>query len=115
MIMEFTFDKDKVEEAGYTMESIYSAMKDNFKKNGLRCIDSGEVLTFGGTGTKDDYGKMLIMMGVLSSQGWFMYTVSSWVFRKKDSREDVLKHFRDGIAKGDYDYQWIRSAKAANY
>jgi len=98
--MEFTFDTEKVEAAGYTLESIYNAMKENFKKRNLKCVSDGEFLSFSGTGHSDDYGNMLVLVKRLSSEDWFMNTAKSWFFEYGNTYEDVLKDIKNKISKG---------------
>jgi len=99
--MEFTFDKKKVELAGYTMESVYNAMKNNFTNNGLKCINDGETLVFAGLGDSKDYGKMILMMGLFTKQDWFLNIASSWIFRDNDGYEDILRQVNEKLSRGE--------------
>jgi len=113
--MEITFDNEKVAIAGYTMESIYEAIKDNFIKNGLKCLSDEETLIFGGLGDRQDYGKMIIMMSLLTSQDWFLDTASSWIFRYNGGYEDVLRQVKEKLARGELSWRNQWNKKAASY
>jgi len=112
--MEFTFDKEKVEAAGYTMNNVYKIMKETFKKRNLECISEGELLAFSGTGHKDDYGNMLLLIGGLSLEDWFMNTATSWFFDSGTTYEDVLSDVKEKIAKGEWIWFQKESQKVAN-
>jgi len=113
--MEFTFNTDKIKAAGYSIESVYNAMKDNFKHNGLVCINDGETLIFEGLGNNKDHGKMVFMMGFLTCQDWFLNIVSSWIFRDDGSYEDVLRQVNEKLAKGELSWRKNLNKKAASY
>ena len=105
MTMEFTFDNEKIKAAGYTTESIYEAMKSNFKSKGLRCVNEGEVLVFGEIGDNNDYGKMIGMMSLLTCQDWFLDIASTWIFRENGGYEDVLRQVKEKLAKGELSWR----------
>ena len=92
MRMEFTFDEAAVLRRGYTMQTVHQAMKNEFAKRNLVCVEDGDVLAFEGTGNKNDYSSMLNMMRIYSRAAWFMDIASSWVFRTRETKgwEDVL-------------------------
>ena len=92
MKMEFTFDPAAVKRRGYTMESVYRTVKEEFDECNLPCIADGEVLAFGSTGHKNDYSSMLGMMRVFSKSEWFMDVAASWWFTTNEvlGWEDVL-------------------------
>jgi len=112
--MTFTFDKEKVEAAGYTMESVYKAMKQAFSNRNLECISEEEELAFSGTGHNNDYGNMSMLMRNLTLEDWFMDIVKSWFFECGSTREDVLSAVRDKIAKGELIWLTNKNKKVAN-
>lgn len=92
MKMKFTFDKNLVAQHGYSLEKIYDYIKGRFSEKGFVCTSDNDVLAFAGTGTPNDYGRMLGMMMIFDEAEWFLNTASSWHFTTDESKgwEDVL-------------------------
>jgi len=93
--MEFTFDEAAVLKRGYTMQTVHQAMKNEFAKRNLVCVEDGNVLAFEGTGHKNDYSSMLNMMRIYSRAAWFMDIAASWVFGRDGGEEDVLSQAKE--------------------
>jgi len=97
MKMLFTFDMAAVIQAGYTLEQVYNHLKEKFAERNLVCIsDDADSLIFAGTGNGNDLSRMLIMMGKLENQEWFMKIAASWLFTTDERRgwEDVLGYYK---------------------
>ena len=85
-----TFNKDAVLEKGYSLDKIYAAIKAAFREDGLPCVSDGEVLTFTGNGSKNDWACIWNNIGNLMLSSWFVETASSLLFIKNGNVEDVL-------------------------
>lgn len=69
MKVEFTFDKAKVQQRGYTLEAVYHALKKNFEAKHLRCITEHEILAFADNGNEGDFPSMwAIIMALLRTE-----------------------------------------------
>ena len=58
MRIEMTFDQQKVERQGWTMEAVQETVKKNFEARGLRCIREGNVLSAVGKGGGQDFSDL---------------------------------------------------------
>ena len=45
MRIEMTFDRQKVERQGWTMEAVQETVRKNFEARGLRCVTEGDALS----------------------------------------------------------------------
>lgn len=91
MKIEFTFDKAKVQQSGYTLEAVYHTIKKNFEAKHLRCIAEHEILAFADNGNEGDFSSMWTIIMALLRTEWFPRFASSCVWYDDDgTEEDVL-------------------------
>lgn len=91
MKVKFVFDRDKVEQRDYTMDTVYRTIKKNFAAKNLPCILDGEVLAFTDNGGANDFSNMWAIIMALLRTEWFVPFSSSCVWYEDDgSKEDVL-------------------------
>lgn len=89
--VDFTFDRDKVEQWGYTVDAVHQTIKKNFAAKGLRCVEDGETLSFADNGGENDFSSMWAIMMTLLRADWFTLFASSCTWHDDDgSSEDVL-------------------------
>jgi hypothetical protein len=94
MRIEYTFDNDKLKEMGYTLNQVYDSVKGYYAEHNLPCVSDNEVLAFEGTGHKDDYSYMLILMGRIARSGWFINSATSCTWYESNRREHLLDEMR---------------------
>ena len=94
MRIEYTFDEAKVEEMGYTMKHVYDSVKRHYAERNLRCVSDNEVLAFEGTGHKDDYSYMLMLMSGITKKDWFINCATSCTWYENGRREHLLDKAR---------------------
>ena len=93
MKVEFTFDKAKVQQRGYTLEAVYHTIKKNFEAKHLRCIAEHEILAFTGNDNEGDFSSMWAIIMALLRTEWFSDIAASCVWYDDDgTEEDVLAH-----------------------
>lgn len=89
--MEFVFDKDKVEQKGYTLDTIYSTIKKNFAAQGLCCVSDRDTLAFTDSGGVNDFASMWSIIMALLRTPWFVpFSTSCTWYDDDGSEEDVL-------------------------
>ena len=71
MRIEMTFDRQKVERQGWTMEAVQETVKKNFEARGLRCIREGNVLSAVGKGGGQDFSDLWAVTTALLRTDWF--------------------------------------------
>ena len=68
--VEFTFDKEQIQQYGYTVEAVRQTIQKSFAAKGLHCISNGERLSFAGCGGEEDFSNMwAILMALLRTDG----------------------------------------------
>lgn len=96
MRVDFTFDKNSVEADGYTLEDIYRIIKKEFAAKNLPCVSDKEVLSFGGTGNKNDFSYMLVTIDKITRFEWFLNYTTSCIWRRDEHKwEDILRQVKE--------------------
>lgn len=91
MKVEFSFDKHKVEQHGYTLDTVHSTIKKNFAAKNLCCVADGDVLAFQDNGGVNDFANMWAIIMALLRTTWFVPLAASCTWYEDDgSEEDVL-------------------------
>lgn len=91
MKVDFTFDRDKVEQQGYTVDAVHQTIKQHFAAKGLRCVEDGETLSFMDNGRENDFSSMWAILMALLRSNWFTLFASSCTWHDDDgSSENVL-------------------------
>ena len=90
MCVTMSFNREAVENGGYSIDKIRSVIKSIFAKDGLPCVSDGEVLAFTGKGSEDDWSDLLNGIWELMLTPWFTDVASSVLFIEDGEVEDVL-------------------------
>ena len=91
MRVDMTFDQQKVEQQGYTLDAVRQAIQKNFEAHGLRCVQDGPVLTCADCGGKDDFANLWAVIMALLRTEWFPALASSCVWQDDNgAQEDLL-------------------------
>ncbi|MDR2089713.1 MAG: hypothetical protein LBP73_10195 [Clostridiales Family XIII bacterium] len=95
MKVEFSFDKDIVEQSGYTLGDIHHTIKKKFNERNLPCVSDGDILAFTDNGNKNDFSNMWTVIMGLTRSDWFMSFATSCVWHEDaNKKEDVLRQAR---------------------
>ena len=87
MKVEFTFDKEQIQQYGYTVEAVRQTIQKSFAAKGLHCISNGERLSFAGCGGEEDFSNMWALLRT----DWFPKFAASCTWHDDDgTQEDVL-------------------------
>ena len=91
MRVDITFDRQKVERQGYPLAAVWETVKQNFEARGLRCVQKEDMLSFTGSGGKDDFADLwAVIMGLLRTD-WFPALAASCIWQDDNgAQEDVL-------------------------
>lgn len=91
MHVEFEFDNNKIESIGHTIKDVHYTIKQVFKEYGLPCIADGQILAFGGRGSKDDYSNLWTVILDLTESDWFLEVATACYWCEGGKRvEDIL-------------------------
>ena len=91
MKVEFTFDKEQIQQYGYTVEAVRQTIQKSFAAKGLHCISNGERLSFAGCGGEEDFSNMWAILMALLRTNWFPKFAASCTWHDDDgTQEDVL-------------------------
>ena len=91
MRVDMTFDQQKVEQQGYTLDTVRQAIQKDFEAHGLRCVQNGPVLTCADHGGEDDFANLWAVIMALLRTEWFPALASSCIWHDDDgTQEDVL-------------------------
>ena len=91
MKVEFTFDKEQIQQYGYTVEAVRQTIQKSFAAKGLHCISNGERLSFAGCGGEEDFSNMWAILMALLRTDWFPKFAASCTWHDDDgTQEDVL-------------------------
>ena len=91
MRIEMTFDWQKVERQGWTMEAVQETVRKNFEARGLRCIMEGDALSVVGKGGEQDFSDLWAVTTALLRTDWFPALAAVCVWHDDNgAQEDVL-------------------------
>ena len=91
MRADMTFDQQKVEQQGYTLDAVRQTVQKNFAVHGLRCVQNGPVLSCTDCGNADDFANLWTVIMALLRTEWFPILASSCVWQDDNGdQEDVL-------------------------
>ena len=91
MKVEFTFDKEQIQQYGYTVDTVRQTIQNNFAAKGLPCVSDDEKLSFGGCGSEEDFSNMWGILMALLRTDWFPKLAASCTWYDDDgTQEDVL-------------------------
>ena len=91
MRVDMTFDQQKVEQQGYTLDAVRQTVQKNFAVHGLRCVQNGPVLSCTDCGNADDFANLWTVIMALLRTEWFPILASSCVWQADTGdQEDVL-------------------------
>ena len=91
MKVEFTFDKEQIQQYGYTVEAVRQTIQKSFAAKGLHCISNGERLSFAGCVGEEDFSNMWAILMALLRTDWFPKFAASCTWHDDDgTQEDVL-------------------------
>ena len=91
MKVEFTFDKEQIQQYGYTVDAVKQTILRGFVAKGLRCTSSDGPMTFADSERKEDFSNMWAILMALLRTEWFPQCVSSCTGYDDDgTQEDVL-------------------------
>ena len=71
MRIEMTFDRQKVERQGWTMEAVQETVRKNFEARGLRCVTEGDALSVVGKGGEQDFSDLWAVTTAILRTDWF--------------------------------------------
>ena len=91
MKVEFTFDKEQIQQYGYTVEAVRQTIQKSFAAKGLHCISNGERLSFAGCGGERRFLQYVGHFDGIASTDWFPKFAASCTWHDDDgTQEDVL-------------------------
>ena len=91
MKVEFTFDKEQIQQYGYTVDAVKQTILRGFVERGLRCTSDDEPMTFTDSGHKEDFSNMWAILVALLRTDWFpKFAASCTWYDDVGTQEDVL-------------------------
>ena len=91
MKVEFTFDKEQIQQYGYAVDTVRQTIQKNFAAKGLPCVSDGDKLSFAGCGGEGDFSNMWAILMALLRTDWFPKFAASCTWYDDDgTQEDVL-------------------------
>lgn len=91
MRVAMTFDRQKVEQQGYTLADVRQTIQKNFEVYSLHCIQDGATLSCANHGGEDDFANLWAVIMALLRTAWFPALVSSCVWQDDNGiQEDLL-------------------------
>ena len=91
MKVEFTFDKEQIQQYGYTVDAVKQTILRGFVAKGLRCTSADEPMTFTDSGHKEDFSNMwAILMALLRTDLFPKFAASCTWYDDESTQEDVL-------------------------
>ena len=91
MRIEMTFDWQKVERQGWTMEAAQETVRKNFEARGLRCVTEGDALSVVGKGGEQDFSDLWAVTTAILRTDWFPALAAACVWHDDNgAQEDVL-------------------------
>lgn len=91
MKVEFTFDKEQIQQYGYTVDAVKQTILRGFVAKGLRCTSADEPMTFTDSGHKEDFSNVWAILMALLRTDWFPKFAASCTWYDDDgTQEDVL-------------------------
>ncbi|MEI3465217.1 MAG: hypothetical protein V8R07_04870 [Bacteroides fragilis] len=91
MKVKFAFDKEQIQQCGYTVDAVQQTILRGFVAKGLRCVSADEPMTFTDSGRKEDFSNMWAILMALLRTDWFLKFVSVCTWYDDDgTQEDVL-------------------------
>lgn len=91
MSVDITFDRQKVERQGWTMEAVQETVRKNFEARGLGCVAEGDALSVAGKGGEQDFSDLWAVTTALLRTDWFPALAASCVWHDDNgAQEDVL-------------------------
>lgn len=90
MGVDMTFDQQKVEQQGCTLDTVRHAIQKNFEAHGLHCVQNGPVLTCADHGGEDDFANLWAVIMALLRTDWFLALVSSCVWQDDNGAQEEL-------------------------
>lgn len=89
--VEFSFDDEKLKQKGKSKADLYYALKKNFARQGLVCTaDTADMITFSGTGRKEDEGRTWFLLISLINTDWFEDCATRCMFYRRGIKTDIL-------------------------
>ena len=91
MKVEFTFDKEQIQQHGYTVDAVRQTILRGFAAKGLCCVSADDPMTFMGRGRKEDFSNIWAILMALLRTDWFPKFAASCTWYDDDgTQEDVL-------------------------
>lgn len=91
MRVEFSFDKTKCEENGYSLENVHDVIKKMYSEmNTIDCVQDDSMLVFEGVGTEHDHARIWAGLFQLLHTDWFFKYAKSCIYKRNNHVEDVL-------------------------
>lgn len=91
MRVDMTFNRQKVDQLGYTLVDVRQTVQKSFELHGLHCVQDGSVLSCADHGGEDDFANLWAVIMALLRTEWFPALASSCVWQDDNGiQEDLL-------------------------